>query len=296
MMYRCAFLCSEDVLPGGPSRREDAFEVDWEIEALSPALKTHGIDLTPIGWKGFAAQADEFDCALPLAIWDYMHDRGAFLAEMKAAAKATQMFNDADILEWNSNKSYLAKMSADGVATIPSLTVDRVTEDSLAEAFDAFRCETLVAKPLVGAGGWRQARLEKGAAFPRADDLPPGAALIQPFEPGIVANGEYSFVFFGGVFSHALVKKPKSGDYRVQSLYGATEEKWIPSKVDLKAATDILRSAGEDLLYARVDLVRGEDGVLRLMEFELIEPYLYLPFSDKGADIFASALARKLGA
>ena len=53
-------------------------------------------------------------------------------------------------------------------------------------------------------------------------------------------------------------------------------------------------------LYVRVDLLRGLDGTLKLIELECIEPYLYLPHSkgeggdNEGAQNFAKALKAKL--
>ena len=50
--------------------------------------------------------------------------------------------------------------------------------------------------------------------------------------------------------------------------------------------------------YARVDLLRGLDGNLKLIELEMIEPYLYLPFADEdargnlGAQKLAAAVAK----
>ena len=94
-------------------------------------------------------------------------------------------------------------------------------------------------KPLVGGGAWRQALIKKGEALPDADDLPLGACLIQPFLPGVPEEGEYSMIFFGGRFSHALNKRPKSGDYRVQSLYGATSRAKARSASDGSQRTSV---------------------------------------------------------
>jgi hypothetical protein len=40
--------------------------------------------------------------------------------------------------------------------------------------------------------------------------------LVQPFLPEIQSTGELSLLFFDGTFSHAVCKRPKAGDYRVQ--------------------------------------------------------------------------------
>ena len=93
-------------------------------------------------------------------------------------------------------------------------------------------------------------------------------------------EGEYSFLYFGGQFSHALLKTAKSGDYRIQSAYGGSEETYHPSDAEIDAGQAILDTLGDTPLYARVDLLRGLDSKLALIELEIIEPYLYLPHAE----------------
>jgi hypothetical protein len=96
----------------------------------------------------------------------------------------------------------------------------------------------------------------------------------------VQSEGEYSFLYFGGTFSHALVKTAKAGDYRIQSIYGGAEDTYQPSEAEIEAADAILATLDTVPLYARVDLLRGLDGELALIELEMIEPYLYLPHAD----------------
>ena len=102
---------------------------------------------------------------------------------------------------------------------------------------------------------------------------------------------------------HAVLKRPRSGDYRVQSVYGGVEQTHTATPDQIAVASDILAAARElcgepGFLYARVDMARGLDGLLKLMELELIEPYLYLPFAEDGADAaadrFTAALESRL--
>ena len=124
--------------------------------------------------------------------------------------------------------------------------------------------------------------------------------MVQAFLPSVTCEGEYSFLYFGGNFSHALVKRPKDGDYRIQSIYGGTEETYTPTTPERESARSVLDALDYTPLYARVDLLRGLDGRLKLIELEMIEPYLYLSHAEgeggenKGALKLAEALARKL--
>lgn len=118
--------------------------------------------------------------------------------------------------------------------------------------------------------------------------------MIQPFLPAVAEEGEYAFLFFGGEFSHCARKIPAGGDYRVQSEYGGREEVHHPSGQELALARSVLDRIDGDPLYARVDMLRGLDGQLALIEIELIEPYLYPEQGPEMGEIFAAALGRML--
>ena len=122
----------------------------------------------------------------------------------------------------------------------------------------------------------------------------PHAMMVQPFLPTIQSEGEYSFIFIGGEFCHALVKRAVPGDYRIQSKYGGTETPVDPPADDLSEASAIIAMLDEAPLYARVDMVRREDGRLLLMELEAIEPYLYPVEGPRLGDMIAEAVRQRL--
>ena len=125
-------------------------------------------------------------------------------------------------------------------------------------------------------------------------DLP---AMIQPFLPAIQREGELSFIFVDGQFSHALVKRASVGDYRIQTLYGGTEIALDPSPADRTQAQGVMAMLpfAQSPLYARIDMVRLESGPPALIEAELIEPYLYpLQGPAFGAKLAAGVLTKVL--
>ena len=280
-----ALLYSANLDPDNPDARTDRFEFDEEVGALTPALAARGLTLEPRLWDDAAGYAGEYDALLPLMVWDYFEGNEArFLATMEAASERTRVFNTPATLRWNSDKRYLEGLAAKGAPVIPTVSVAAVTEGGAREAARSFDTDRLVIKPQIGGGAWRQVLWSVHDPWPQDDALPPGDALIQPFLPSIQAEGEYSLLFFGGRFSHALQKLAKGGDYRIQSSYGGREVKVEPSEEVLGVARAVLASLDETPLYARVDLIRGLDGALALIEIELIEPYLYLPMAEVGAD------------
>ncbi len=296
-MIKVALLISDNLLPKAENARVDRFELVEEVGKLAPALAALDMKLVEVRWREIAQRAGEFGAILPLMVWDYFEgNEDVFLSAIAKAESVTPVFNSFDILKWNADKSYLDELAARGAPVIQTLTVDRVTQTNVARAFEALETDTLVIKPKVGGGAWRQVLYKKGEPFPGTNALPPEGALIQAFLPSVTQEGEYSFLYFGGRYSHAARKTPKAGDYRIQSSYGGSEETYVPTQAERNSAQGILDSLDFTPLYARVDLLRGPGGRLKLIELELIEPYLYLPHAkgeggdNEGAQKFAAAL------
>ena len=300
-MKKVAILASDNMMPGHSDQRADFFERDEEMGKLVPAFAAQGMALDLIPWRGASEQADDYDAMLPLLVWDYFEgNETAFTAEMAKIDAKTKLLNKFSVLKWNANKSYLDELEHEGAPVIGTITVDRVSERAVNKAFAELETDTLVIKPQIGGGAWRQVLYNKGDPYPSKDELPPEGAMIQAFLPSVIEEGEYSFLYFGGQFSHGLIKRPKKGDYRIQSLYGGTEETYEPSSAERASARAVLNALDFTPLYARVDLLRGLDGRLKLIELEMIEPYLYLAHAkgegaeNEGAQKLAQALIKKL--
>ncbi len=272
---KIAFLACSTTLPGAPNRRADAFEHDQQMAALVAALRP-GESVIDIDWQAPLEAFAGFDAALIGTPWDYWDNREGFLAKLDAIrAQGVPVYNAPEIVRWNIDKGYLAELGARGVATIPTLLLDNPGPAEIVAAFDHFGCDRLVVKRRVGAGAEGQFDFTRESP-PAADWRMGHAALVQPFLPGIVEEGEHSLIFIDGQFSHGLIKRPAPGDYRVQSLYGGWDTAVTPAPDDLAAAQKVIAGLPFPApLYARIDLVRGQDGTLLLMEAELIEPFLY---------------------
>ncbi|WP_019960706.1 ATP-grasp domain-containing protein [Woodsholea maritima] len=299
MTQTIAFLISSNVCPGHPDAGHYALEFTREFEALEGPCKEAGFILKAVVWDDPALNPDEYAAMIVGPTWDYPLKQDLFLETLARFERHCPVFNPAKLVRWNLDKYYLQDLAERGVKTVPTLWADHADEATISAAFNTLGSDTLVVKPRVGAGAWRQAKIKRGEALPAPEALPPAQCMIQPFLPAIATEGEYTYLYFGGEFSHALVKRPKAGDYRVQGEHGGQEEKIEPSTDDLAVAKKALDAACTHLglssiLYARVDLARGLDGELALMELEMIEPYLY-PLEGPGMGvIFARALARLL--
>ena len=270
-MTKIAYLASSVTLPGSSKRRSDAFEHDRMMDALRPAFLAEGLELLDVDWADETQDWSTYGAALIGTTWDYWDRPADFIRTLERIEAQSHLFNSVHMVKWNSDKGYLKSLAQKGAQLIPTLWIEQVDRAQFAAAFDTLDSQDLVFKRQVGAGADGQFRLSPSDPLP---DMP-HPMMVQPFLSAIQDEGEYSFIFIDGQFSHALLKQAKTGDYRIQSTYGGYETAITPSVADLADATAMLATLDEIPLYARVDMLRsGSDGLL-LMELELIEPYLY---------------------
>ena len=279
-MEKAALLISNNLRPFIKEPSADTYGINAQIKTLRSAFAVHDIKLETCLWQEAPEAAPNYAAMMPLMAWDYAEGQQAqFLKVMKVVTAQTRLLNSYELLAWNADKIYLEALAAKGVPIIPALCVDKITEGNVEDAFSALKADHIIIKPRIGAGAWRQVSLKRGQPLPSTSELPPAGALIQPFQTYIQTEGEYSLLYFDGEFSHALIKRAKSGDYRIQSIYGGTEQAVTPTAKQLSVAERVLGTLPETPLYARIDLLRGNDGSFKLIELELIEPDLYLPYA-----------------
>lgn len=271
-----AFLACPETLPGSPSRRPDAFEHDLQLAALQDGLGARA-QVTAIDWHAPLESLTGFDLAILGTPWDYTEAKEEFIARLEALEAADVVVaNPSTVVRWNADKLYLRELEARGAVSIPTLWPEAPDARDVIAAFDQFGTNRVVVKRRVGAGAIGQNSFTRGD--PRLSgwsmDQP---AMVQPFLPAIQREGELSFIFVNGQFSHALIKRASAGDYRIQSLYGGTEVPLDPCPADRAAAARIMAMLPfeQSPLYARIDMVRLDGGALAVIEAELIEPYLY---------------------
>jgi glutathione synthase/RimK-type ligase-like ATP-grasp enzyme len=121
--------------------------------------------------------------------------------------------------------------------------------------------------------------------------------MLQPYLPEVEADGEWSLLYFDGEFSHAVRKRPKAGDFRVQEKHGGGHERAEPGPELVAQGRTVLAALPglgfDTCLYARVDgVVSG--GRLLLMELEVLEPQLFLAGAPHAGATFARLLSSHL--
>lgn len=294
-MTRIGFLTCPGTMPGSPVRRADAYEHDYQVEAIRAGFDPAGLELVEIDWRAPVSAFAGVPLVLLGTVWDYQDHEADFLAQLDALeARGIAVCNPAAMVRWNIDKSYLRDLADAGANAIPTLWPDDPTGADIAAAFDHFGCDDVVIKRRVGAGAEGQLRFTRDTA-PPAEWRYGHRAMVQPFMRSIVDEGETSFLFVDGAFSHAVRKIAAQGDYRIQSIYGGSEVDAAPSPADIAAAHAVVTAIpGHTPLYARVDMIR-HNGQLAVMEAELIEPYLYPRQGPRLGEMLAQAVLKRLG-
>lgn len=286
------YLASENTLPHSKNRREDAFEFDQTLDALHGPFDEQGLALHPVAWDDPSIEWNKYNAAIIGTTWDYVEKKYLFLKTLKEIESHIPLFNSSEIIEWNINKTYLKELQTKGAPLIPTCWIDdpKNIEDSK-KAFEILKSDQLVFKQQTGAGGEGQFKVNANDPLPEFTH----PMMAQPFLESIINEGEFSFIFIDGRFSHCLIKKAASGEYRIQSVYGGIEEKVNVTQNDLNSAQEVLNLIdGDAPLYARIDMVRGEKGNLLLMELEIIEPFLYPLQGPELGTLMAKALRTRL--
>jgi glutathione synthase/RimK-type ligase-like ATP-grasp enzyme len=262
---------------------------------LADALSGLGIAPVPCTWNDAAVDWSGFDAVLIRTTWDYFQRYDEFLQWLERLPVPT--INDSALLRWNSDKRYLLELSQLGVDIVPA----RVSSaGNLRELLAGMAGEDVVVKPTVSGGAWNTVRGHAGApGFMHAVAQLPSSHdyLVQAFVPEVARDGEWSLLFFDGQFSHAVLKRAATGDFRVQSQFGGSVEQLEPGAAILASAQSALAAVAKlgypDHAYARVDGV-VIDGRFRLMELEMIEPALFLAARPDAAERFATNLENRV--
>lgn len=240
-----------------------------------------GTSAVSLSWQDPRVAAGEFDTVVLRSTWDYIEQLDRFLGVLESAERAgSRVLNPVEHVRWNSSKNYLFDLSEWGVPTVPVFELLSSEWRGNSAAF--------VAKPIVGAGGKHVLRGTAEEIVEHAQDKG-GDFVVQPFVPSVETEGEWSFIYFGGKFSHGMLKRPKADDFRAHSIYGGTIDLAVPSASDLDEVNAMVEKLPEDLVYARLDLLRHE-GRLAVIELELIEPVLYMKVAPDAARRLADAV------
>lgn len=240
-------------------------------------LRARGAAVEACVWDDPRVAWESYDAVVIRSTWDY-HKRIDEFRGWLARLDGARVWNPVPLLQWNTHKAYLR----DFEAAVPTEFVRREEVEEVARRRG---WASYVMKPVVSATAYATYKVEdrQSCVSGRAESpvLPFDEWMLQPFIEEVQTDGEWSLIFFSGAFSHAVLKRPRPGDFRVQNDFGGTAHPATPPESIIEQAADILAAVKEPWLYARVDgVIRG--GRFLLMELEMTEPSLFLG-TDAGA-------------
>jgi len=262
---------------------------------LARSLVAKGFTVSPVPWD---KQADwkQYNMLILRSCWNYHEKYQQFLKWLYLIEQLkVPVWNSIDLVRWNSHKFYLADLKGKGIAIPPTEFVKKITPINIKQLCEQKKWEDIVIKPAIGVSAYKIARfkiseLTKAQSYAKKL-LETSDILIQQCLPEILSDGEYSLVFFGNTFSHAVNKKPKQGEFRSNYKFGVTETLMHLPKRIINQAKHALEIVANPTLYTRIDGCVRDDKFI-LMELELIEPHLFINHYLQGTELFSEELNR----
>jgi len=257
-----------------------------------------GVDVEPIVWSSRDLQWNQYDAVFIRSCWDYHLHYDEFLKWIDLLEnEGVAVFNSPAILRWNSNKRYLRELREKGINLVPTVWMDKNSSVPLQEILNQNGWGKAVIKPCIAADAYGTCLTSENASrdeeMLRAMLEKHGDIIVQKFIPEIQKFGEWSFIFFDGQFSHAVIKKPHEGDFRVQEKFGGTSKGQRPPRELVAQASKALQVLPDAGLYARVDAIQV-DRTLLLVELEMLEPTLFFDRHPKAVTRFADCILTRV--
>lgn len=286
-MKKVAFLSTDNL--------QNFFTYD---RLLFQPMRNLGWAAEEISWKNKNVIWSNYDAVIVRSTWDYQHSSEEFISVLEKINKSTHLENNFDLMKWNMNKRYLFDLEQNGVKIVDTIWEKSFDPKTAIEYFKRFNTDEIIIKPNISANADNTFRLTRERLVSNLSKLEQVFAnrefMVQPFLKSIIEEGEYSLFFFDGKISHAVLKKPKENDFRVQEEHGGDIQPINAPQNIISVAESIIRKLSTIPLYGRVDLVRTLQDNFALMELELIEPSLYLNKDNQAPQRFARAFAGKM--
>lgn len=258
---------------------------------ISSLLEQKNIAVVSMPWTKSAEWRD-FSLVLIRSPWDYHLHYQKFLSWINTLEqKGVNVWNTPNTIRWNSDKSYMTTRIDPATLTTPTIFIAKKEDIPQSSPW-----ENIVVKPSVGASSYKTKRFagtdikswQKHLSLLTEN----GGALFQQYLPQI-QQGEYSLIFFDKEFSHAVIKKPRAGEFRIQPEFGGTITPVLPPQSIIESARQTLLTLADPLLYARVDGLIIDNKFI-LMEIELCEPELFLDTDKHAPEQFVNAILKHL--
>ncbi len=269
-----------------------------EYYLLKNALEEKGFSVTRTYWDNPDYDWSTTKIAVIRTVWDYFEKFDSFASWMKMAANKTKLINPLTLQQWNSNKFYLSHLEKEGIRIVPTEFVSKAGNQTLREISEKRGWQKMVIKPAVSAAAFHTYVVSKEDFEEKAllfnELLQSRDMLVQEFQETITTMGEASLMVFGGKFTHAILKKAKEGDFRVQDDFGGTVHPYTPKEEEIKFAEFATAQCPTAPVYGRVDIIWDDAGLCYLSEMEFLDPEIWLRNAPESATILAEAISKEL--
>ena len=280
-----------------------ARDLDEDLPPLASALRNAGAEVVVAEWDR-PQDWSRFDIALLRSTWDYPQRLPEFFDWAGEVGTKTKLLNPLQVVKWSSDKHYLRDLVRADVPTVLTRFIEpgESAQWRIAELLSEPGVDEFVVKPAIGAGSRDAQRFgpeEKDQAAEHAQRMlhEKRSVLLQPYLSRVDEYGETALIYFEGEFSHAIRKGPllKRNEGPTQGLFAReTITARVPDAAELRVGARAMQAMPfETPLYARVDVIRDENGEPVVLELEMIEPSLFFPFAGGSAERFAASVIRR---
>jgi len=278
---------------------------DWYIDNLLnedqlvlEALERRGVTVKKVGWSHPNFDWHQAHAAVFRTTWDYYHRFAEFDSWLRTWEDQLKFINPGSLIRWNLDKHYLKDLERAGIRITPTHIIEAGSTTTLAELHGQLGWEETILKPAISGAARHTYRLNRSNLLAHEDIfqelISNEAMLLQPFQYEILTSGEVSHVVIGGRYTHSVLKKAKQGDFRVQDDFGGTVQDYTPSRMEISFAEQAVAACPSMPAYARVDVLRDNDGEWAIGELEMIEPELWFRRNPSAADALAEVIFRNL--
>lgn len=272
--------------------------VFYEDFLVQQALTRLGLKTLRLAWDDPKFDWSSAKALLFRTTWDYFDRFDEFSEWLEHVSEQTMLLNSERIIRWNIDKHYLIDLRDEGINIPGTYFIEQHSKYTLREICDRPGWNDMILKPCVSGAARHTYRLNLYNLEAHEDILrtllKKESMMLQPFQHRIVSDGEISMMVFGGVFTHAILKKAKPGDFRVQDDFGGSVHDYSPTKEEIQFSENAVKACPELPIYARVDIFTDNNGNTALSELELIEPELWFRYYPEAANVMAKAIKEKL--
>lgn len=297
--YDIALLTdSRYVAPPNPTWYEQ--NILKEDELLTAALMRRGLKVTRTKWNDDGFDWRQTRAAVFRTTWDYFHRFSEFKDWLERVSSETQLINPLSTIRWNMDKHYLLDLQAAGIGIPPTMFIEQGDHRTLQEILNGTGWNEYILKPAVSGAARHTYRFMKNDSATLehifSELIGKEAMLLQEFQQNIISRGEIALMCFGGKFTHAVLKKAKPGDFRVQDDFGGSVHHYAPTDEEILFSENVVAQCSPVPVYARVDLIWDNENRLCVSELEVIEPELWMRNHLPAAEAFADGIVAALNA